>query len=112
MGKSKSVDKTAGETEGDNSTLATREELEQLSMDMQKKLDDFAQGQIELSRQQSVARLEFNKRFDQLTSLLAHIHPPPPGAGTEAGTSDTSNKEPPGPAQGGHLGLSFTGPDT
>jgi hypothetical protein len=76
MGKSKSVDKTAGDTEGDNSALATREELEQLSMDMQKKLDDFAQGQIELSRQQAAATLEFNKRFDQLASLLAHLHPP------------------------------------
>jgi hypothetical protein len=37
MGKSKSVDKTTSDTEGDNSVLATREELEQLSMDMQKK---------------------------------------------------------------------------
>jgi hypothetical protein len=93
MGKSKSVDKTVGETEGDNSALATREELEQLSIDMLKKLDDFAQGQIELSRQQTAATLEFNKCFDQLTSLLAHLHPPPPGAGIEAGTSETSNKE-------------------
>jgi hypothetical protein len=74
MGKSKSGDKNLGDNEGENPTLVTREELEQLSMDMQKKLDDFALGQIELSKQQSASSLEFNKRFDHLTTLLSNLN--------------------------------------
>jgi hypothetical protein len=46
-------------------------------MDMQRKLDDFTHGQIELSRQQAEATKEFNKRFDQLTSLLTFQNAPP-----------------------------------
>jgi hypothetical protein len=76
MGKSKAGDKLIEETDGDIHTYVTREELEQLSMDMQKKLDDFAHGQIELSRQQLEATKETNMRFDQLTMLLSNQSSP------------------------------------
>jgi hypothetical protein len=64
MGKSKGGDKNLEEAEGDRSVLVTRDELDQLSMDMQRKLVNFAHGQIELSRQQDKATKEFNKHFN------------------------------------------------
>jgi hypothetical protein len=64
MGKSKGGDKNLEEAEGDQSLLITRDELDQLSMGMQRKLVDFAHSQIELSREQAKATKEFNKRFD------------------------------------------------
>jgi hypothetical protein len=64
MGKSKGGNNNLEEAEGDRPVLVTRDELDQLSMDMQRKLVNFAHGQIELSRQQAKATKEFNKRFD------------------------------------------------
>jgi hypothetical protein len=64
MGTSKGGDKNLEEAEGDRPVLVTRDELDQLSMDMQRKLVDFTHGQIKLSRQQAKATKEFNKRFD------------------------------------------------
>jgi hypothetical protein len=87
MGKSKAGDKLLEESDGDIHTYVTREELEQLSMDMQKKLDDFAHGQIELSRQQSEATKETNRRFDQLTMLLSNQSSPQRPHRFEAGIS-------------------------
>jgi hypothetical protein len=71
MGKSKACDKILEDADGNNNFL-TRDDLKKLSMDMQRKLDDFANGQIELSRQQAAATRDFNKRFDQLTMLLSN----------------------------------------
>jgi hypothetical protein len=87
MGKSKGGDKNLEEAEGDRPVLVTRDELDQLSMDMQRKLDDFAHGQIELSRQQAEATKEFNKCFDQLTALLTFQNAPPRVQRYAAGTS-------------------------
>jgi hypothetical protein len=87
MGKSKGGDKNLEEAEGDRPVLVTRDELDQLSMDMQRKLDDFAHGQIELSRQQAESTKEFNKCFDQLTALLTFQNAPPRVQRYEAGTS-------------------------
>jgi hypothetical protein len=70
MGKSKAGEKAHEGAKSDNNIFVAREELEKLSMDMQRKLDDFANGQLELSRQQTEASNKSKRRFDQITALL------------------------------------------
>jgi hypothetical protein len=65
MGKSK-----AGHEKDDaEQAFVTCEELEQFSLDIQKKFDNFASGKIELSHKQSDAATEFRKEFDHLSSM-------------------------------------------
>jgi hypothetical protein len=79
MGKSEAV------LEKDNAEQAfiTREELEQFRLDIQNKFNDFASGQIELSRKQFDAAMEFRKGFDHLSTLITNLSMPklanPPG---------------------------------
>jgi hypothetical protein len=49
--------------------FVTCEELEQFSLDIQKKFDDFASGKIKLSRKHSDAATEFRKEFDPLSTM-------------------------------------------
>ncbi|KAK1605732.1 hypothetical protein QYE76_029405 [Lolium multiflorum] len=90
--------------EGGN--FITREELDQFSIDIQKKFDGFAQGQVELHRQQSMAASDFQKGFDPLATMIANMNSAvgAPRADPESSTHQSSVH-----GQGEQLFLTFDG---
>jgi hypothetical protein len=75
MGK-KNGDK-AMEASEESDNFVTREELDHFNSEIQKKLDDFAQGQVELHMQQAMAACDFQKGFDRLAAMIANMSPQP-----------------------------------